>query len=129
MFNECAIVDTYDESPAALYNSKMIKARKEHKCCECYSTIRPGECYENVRANWEGTWTTIKTCRTCVNVRKSLFRNGFIHEALIENLEECYGIDFYLEPPDPDEDDSAEEEWHIEKTRDELRKMNGGQDD
>lgn len=58
------------ESPKAFYESVRI-ARKQHKCCECGSTIDPGEKYEHVKGLWYDDWEEFKTCMTCANIRNA----------------------------------------------------------
>lgn len=48
-------------------------AKREHRCCECGDTIKPGERYQHVRGLWEGKWDTFKTCSECVDTRDKVF--------------------------------------------------------
>ena len=52
-----------------LYHAKTVKVRKLHKCCECEQAIAPGEQAEKVDALWDGSFQTVYTCLTCVEVR------------------------------------------------------------
>jgi hypothetical protein len=56
--------ESYDDY-CAVWNVTWRRARKEHKCCECHETIRPGERYEHVFYVFEGTPGTYKTCEFC----------------------------------------------------------------
>lgn len=75
-------------------SDSMPKARKEHQCRTCYSTIAVGEVYSNETYVWEGTVYTWKTCADC---------------ALISN-------DVYYWCADPDEGIRGEDylEWALE---------------
>jgi len=42
---ECGFVCDSDGEPATSYDTKDIKARKRHKCCECGGAIEPGQVY------------------------------------------------------------------------------------
>jgi len=44
------------------------KARKEHKCCECHRTIKPGEHYQRVTGVWDHDPNTFKTCTECADL-------------------------------------------------------------
>lgn len=48
---------------------RLRKARKQHKCCECYKTIQVGEHYEFSSGIWEGCPESHKTCGYCANLR------------------------------------------------------------
>lgn len=41
------------------------KAKKQHKCCECLETIKPGERYEKIFNVFDGSMTVHKTCEFC----------------------------------------------------------------
>ena len=45
------------------------KARKEHTCCECGGTIKPGDTYQHVKGIWEGKACEHKTCEPCATLR------------------------------------------------------------
>lgn len=69
---------------------KMVKARKEHRCCECHRTIQPGESYEKTVGNWEGAFSVFKTCAHCVAAREWIMDTcgGFMYCGLDEELKE-----------------------------------------
>lgn len=50
--------------PSAFWDSQ-VKAKKRHECCECGSTIEPGETYRLVRGIWENEFCTYKQCELC----------------------------------------------------------------
>lgn len=41
------------------------KARKQHKCCECASTIEAGDEYVYISGVWNGEPRSFKQCRNC----------------------------------------------------------------
>lgn len=45
--------------------STFIRARKEHKCCECDITIQKGESYRAIKGKWDGSFYTYKQCLHC----------------------------------------------------------------
>lgn len=55
------------ERPAFVSETKP-KARKAHRCCECYVTIQPGERYERHTGLWDGEINTYRWCSRCSDV-------------------------------------------------------------
>lgn len=43
----------------------MCKARKPHRCQECYGTIQPGEKYHKITGVFDGSGFTHKICADC----------------------------------------------------------------
>ena len=56
-----------DDGPSVYWEHWPI-AKKQHVCCECGSTIDPGEKYYLLKGIWEGDFETYKQCRICKNV-------------------------------------------------------------
>jgi hypothetical protein len=59
----------YDGDQAELFESKTIKARKEHRCCECREIIRTGDLYQSDCGKRDGDFSTYKTCAICAEIR------------------------------------------------------------
>jgi hypothetical protein len=68
--NVCIGGDDYE--PWDFYEEKIVKARKEHKCCECYRPIPVGTQYERITGKCCGDIDKYKTCLECMNIRKGL---------------------------------------------------------
>lgn len=51
-------------------STKQVKARKAHKCEECWRTIEPGETYHRTAGSWEGDFFTCVACAHCAALRK-----------------------------------------------------------
>jgi hypothetical protein len=66
------------------------KARKEHRCSECYRTIAKGERYRYEVTVYDGFTSTIKTCKHCWVAREWLTENcgGFIYKQVLEEIRE-----------------------------------------
>lgn len=47
-----------------IYNENIVKARKQHVCCECGSIIDHGEKYHITTGLWD-TFETYRQCLTC----------------------------------------------------------------
>ena len=45
------------------------RARKTHRCCECYGDISPGERYQKIVGKWCGDFATFKVCEPCQRLR------------------------------------------------------------
>lgn len=84
MFDSC--MGMQPDELIEVLGSSIVKARKEHQCCECLDSILPGQKYENVRGIFEGEWVGYKTCQVCVNIRKSLFKEGWIYTQMWEDI-------------------------------------------
>ena len=93
---DCATVCVcIDNDYCTVLSSSTPKARKQHFCQECRSTINIDEKYEKVTEIYEGKITTHKTCLNCVSIRDVFFSDGYFYGNIIEAMEEhvfeCYG--------------------------------------
>jgi len=86
----CSCVYVGDYDPADFTDSKVRKARKEHKCTDCSRTIGAGEDYEHVFGVWDGSTHTFKTCKDCLSVRDVFFCEGYVYGGLWELLTEHF---------------------------------------
>lgn len=59
-----------DDGPSC-FRARRRKARKEHRCVECYKTIAVGETYEYTSGVWDGVGDSFKTCLRCVVLREA----------------------------------------------------------
>ena len=59
-----------DGNHCITYGEAIRKARKDHKCCECYRVIKAGERYQYVSGIWSDTgFDDFKTCAHCHAMR------------------------------------------------------------
>jgi hypothetical protein len=72
------------EQPSC-YTETLRKARKEHRCCECRETIKPGDSYHYTSGIWDGRACSFKLCAKCEALRQYIF--GEDMEARHEGLE------------------------------------------
>lgn len=79
-----------DGDYAEFYEAKIIKARKQHKCCECDLDIKPGQRYEVVSGLFDGEFFRQKTCLICCELRTAFSCNGQLiqHTMLWEEITE-----------------------------------------
>ncbi len=66
-----------DDDGPALFKEDMVKAKKQHKCCECCKPINPGDVYEYAFGVWGGDAGSFHTCEKCSDLRQSLIAAGF----------------------------------------------------
>lgn len=52
-----------------LFDVKIVRAKKIHKCIECWAEISIGDEYEYCKGLWEGEWAYYKTCLECSELR------------------------------------------------------------
>lgn len=96
----------YGDVSTQLYRKAEHVARKEHRCYECGSTIRPGERYEHVFAIWDHDATTCKTCARCLDVREYVAAHApcfcWLHGSMLDDAKSVideYGhisLGFYI---------------------------------
>jgi len=96
---DCSV--TVDDC-ASVYNERFVVARTEHKCCECWATIKPGEKYHKVSGCWDGRWSTYSTCLPCSTIREHYCPHGSYFGMLEDHIEECLGFS-YLYVPEADD--------------------------
>lgn len=59
-----------------LYNAKIVKVRKPHKCVECRTMIEKGEKAEKADSLYDGEFRTYYTCESCLELITHLRQNG-----------------------------------------------------
>lgn len=84
-----------DADPWTLYESDERVARKEHRCGECWRTIRVGESHHWAHGLVTGQWTTHRTCAHCAAAAVWLERtcHGWIYGEVCEELVEHWRED------------------------------------
>lgn len=60
------------DEPCDVYKNETIRARKEHVCCACKGTIKPGDLYARVFVLYEGDVSTYKRCGRCETIHSHL---------------------------------------------------------
>ena len=85
----CLIDGGYDDCLPDICTTTMRTAKTSHQCCECGETITPGDRYENVRGQWQGTFSTYSTCAGCHNIRTTICCTSWIYGQLFEALSDA----------------------------------------
>lgn len=93
----CCTLGEYDGERPEFYSDKMVKGRKEHKCCECFETIPKGTVHHRITGKWEGDIDTFRTCPRCKAIRDDHSSGGgYTLGTMWEEIEECWGEDYLL---------------------------------
>lgn len=75
--SDCSVcISGWDGDAPEVYNARMVKARREHKCYECGRPILRGQMYERVSGRWDGDWGTYRFCSDCEAIAKGLSCDG-----------------------------------------------------
>lgn len=85
----CCPLQTSDEGPSC-YSTCVRRARKDHTCSECRSTIARGEKYNYDSGIWDGRPDSFKTCLLCVEIRTHFSCEGWVYGCLWGDLQENF---------------------------------------
>lgn len=86
-----------DYAPAQAYIKRTVKARIQHKCCECLGAILPAETYIKHSGVWDGRGMSYKNCVDCEQLRIDIEKSeqeGFVFEGLREWICENHILEF-----------------------------------
>jgi hypothetical protein len=82
----CIVVDF--DYVTSFFNEVMRRARKPYKCCECSQPIVVGEQHQYATGKTDGDFWDYRTCRECVEIRKTFCCGGWIYGQLWEDIRE-----------------------------------------
>ncbi len=74
--------DYGEGEPPKFSETRMVKARKEHKCIECLEPIKKGEEYQRCSGLWDGGFNTYRTCKHCADLRNEIVKNNPYSEGI-----------------------------------------------
>lgn len=77
-----------DDCSGEFFTEKFVKARKEHKCCECRTAIPKGAMYQRESGKWDGVMSSYSTCAICLEIRKAFVCGTYVFEQLWEEIGE-----------------------------------------
>lgn len=86
-------IDADYGEPIEMYNAKLVRARKAHRCGECDDTIAVGDLHEVVTGRCDGEWLSHRTCARCCNVRKDYFATCALG-CMVEDFKAEHGVDY-----------------------------------
>lgn len=87
---ECSCVIDYGEE-CDLWIPRIVRARREYKCCECGETIELGQKHEVLTTCLDRDWRKYRTCLICAQIRKDFCCPV---TGVRQALRDCLGIDF-----------------------------------
>ena len=65
---------SYELPDYSTVDEKIVKARKEYKCCECGKKINKEQLHKRFKAVWRDTgWETYRWCLKCDHIRDLAF--------------------------------------------------------
>ena len=86
----CPLTGNDDGESASVYHANTRTARKPHRCTECREVIPAGAKYEHTSGCWDYSWSTYKTCLSCVEIRNHFACDGWLFGQLWEDLRENF---------------------------------------
>lgn len=87
----CCPLGGGDDAPASVLHVSVVKAAKNYACTECSETILKGTKYERVKGLWDGSWSSYKTCLSCVEIRDHFAcESGWLYGEVWPQLEESF---------------------------------------
>ncbi len=87
----CCPLGGGSDAPATMLNARVVKAAKAHVCTECRETIPKGARYELAKGLWDGSWSTYKTCLSCVEIRDHFAcESGYLFGEVWSQIEESF---------------------------------------
>ena len=60
----------YDGDAPSFFSQGVVKARKPHRCGECYGPIAKGESYKRSSGKWDGRVDVYTECESCMELRQ-----------------------------------------------------------
>ncbi|MCR0981824.1 hypothetical protein [Roseomonas populi] len=80
------MIDIGERADASISHAR--KARKAHRCCECFRRIAAGEHYHVEKILFDGRWDTFRTCSQCRVAQLWLAENcgGYVFECAREEM-------------------------------------------
>lgn len=76
-----------DYDPPTFYESRTVRARKPHRCCECLRTIEKGESHEYAKGLWHGRFKNFRTCQTCLAIVKAAEVSCYCFGLLMDEID------------------------------------------
>ena len=69
----CIEIDPDSVESPAFHDVRIMRAKRDYRCCECGQIILSGERYERAVGKWDGEIDTFRTCLPCSRIRKDFF--------------------------------------------------------
>ena len=88
MSDSCSYVSRGECDTLELYQEKDRKARKTHKCTECFREIVKGEVYRECSGMCDGYFSRYKICSDCASLLDAYFCEGVTFEEMWDDMRE-----------------------------------------
>jgi len=66
----------FADLPSVGGEPRLVKARKNYECCDCWICIPKGVPYYSTSGKWDGDWETFRMCETCHDFRNEIGAYG-----------------------------------------------------
>jgi hypothetical protein len=76
------------DGPADIWESNIVKARRNYKCCECGRPIERGAKYERYDILFDGKWSHYRTCVLCAEISSAFCCDGRLFGNLWNDFDE-----------------------------------------
>jgi hypothetical protein len=87
----CCPLGADDGDLPSVCDVRTRRAAKDHACSECGEAIPRGTQYEHVKGLWDGSWSTFRTCLSCVEIRAHFACEGrWVYGELWSQLEDNF---------------------------------------
>jgi hypothetical protein len=60
----------YDDDRPEFFSEMVVRARKQHRCTECFGPIFSGETYKRRSGKWDGEFRDYPECYLCMELRE-----------------------------------------------------------
>lgn len=74
------------DGPNDFSSVAIVRARKDHRCCECHQVIAKGSQYHRFSGKFDGDMFTETTCLPCSEIREAFSCGGWVAGALWEEM-------------------------------------------
>jgi hypothetical protein len=97
-----------DYEPNRIWNSRIRRARKAHRCEECGAIIEPRELYYYATyLSADGDWGDYTSCLACDRIRRD-YAPCCVLGDLRNTIEDCLGFDYITYDGSEDDDDEED---------------------
>ena len=86
----CCPLTGGDDDAARVHVVSQPVAAKNHRCCECDEVIAKGVKHELYKAMFDYTWSSFRTCLSCVEIRDHFACDGWVFEQVWSDIEENF---------------------------------------
>lgn len=86
--SDCEVsLDSYDGDSPEIWDVRIVRARKQHTCCECQRPIPVGTRYQRINGKWEGVFERFRSCLDCAEIADALGGGARLLRCLWDELE------------------------------------------